>query len=95
MSNIPLARERLEKLANQNPEFAHEIDDIIGLLHRKPPARKAPAQSRAMTPALQEEIRQYAALYPNLGYRQIGAKFDVSIGRVSEALNCKEIMKPR
>jgi len=91
MSNIPLARERLEELANKNPEFAHEIDDIIGLLHRKPPVRKAAAQSQAMTCELAKEIRAYANKFPTLGYRQIGAKFNVSIGRVSEALNFKEL----
>jgi hypothetical protein len=91
MSNIPEARERLLKIAEEidwlNGKLGDEVRGIVRDLMVRPTAiRKARAQSTPMTDDLREELRSYARRNPNRTFADIGHHFQVNPGRVSEAL---------
>lgn len=96
MSNIPAARKRINSLVTyvaNNPDALEadqilaELIDIEGMLHRKPPVRKAGAQSQTMTPELAASIRAFAIRNEGMTFQAIGQRFNVNGGRVSEVLN--------
>lgn len=93
MSDIPLARRKLDALASrlhskQQYGAAVEIREICQeLLTRASPVRRAPIDSRKLTPQLAEEIREYVAANPDLSQQEVGVHFGVNHGRVSEALH--------
>lgn len=75
------------------PECRAELRSIIRRLrlierqmYRRSPKRKAAPESSVMTPYLKGKIRQYARKHSTASYKKIGDVFNVSIGRVSEAL---------
>jgi hypothetical protein len=91
MSNIPEARERLLKIADEidwlNGKLGDEVRGIVRDLMVRPTAiRKARAQSTPMTDELRDELRSYARRNPTKTYASIAHHFDVNPGRVSEAL---------
>lgn len=87
MSNIPLARERLQKLADRVPFIRPAINMIMEDLHREPCARKTAPSSTPMTAQLAAAIRQYANAHPDMPNQAIGEHFGVNAGRVSEAIH--------
>ncbi|MBC9176649.1 hypothetical protein [Pseudoroseomonas ludipueritiae] len=90
MSKIPEARRRLAELKQRtrSPDMAAEIEDIIGLMIRRPYARgRAPDRSRAVDETLAERIRRYAHAHPKMSQQEIAVHFGTNAGRVSEALH--------
>jgi len=67
-------------------EAAAEIRRLSANLSRRKPIRKAPISSQPMTPELAEEIRDYWKANPGISQPEIGTKFNVNQGRVSEAV---------
>jgi hypothetical protein len=53
---------------------------------RRPAVRTTPVKHRPLTPRLKAAIRSYAKLQPDASQVQIGRRFGVNPGRVSEAL---------
>lgn len=97
MSDVPQAREELGRIARGliNGELsasaaARQIRDVVPMLVRKPPIRQASPRRTQVTPELQDEIRAYARNYPDAQMMDIALRFDVNIGRVSEALREQE-----
>lgn len=95
MATIPENRIKLLAIADKLAELDHndlalELSIITYDLIRKPSIRPiTKTVSRPMTLQLWLDIREYASLHPELGMRQIGQYFNVSQGRVSEAINGK------
>lgn len=96
MSDIPAARERINnlityiQLEGRNTEWDQvvlELNAVEALLYRKPPVRKAEAQSQSMTPELAASIRAFAKRNEHMSFQAIGQRFNVNGGRVSEVLN--------
>ena len=93
-TGVPAGRDKLNALAlnlEQGTVTPHggatAIRAIIkGHLHRRRPTRKASPRSEKMTLALEREIRGYGYSNPEASYMQIGHRFNVSSGRVSEAI---------
>jgi hypothetical protein len=89
---IPDIQERLNQVADELEtgadicEAAAEIRRLSANLSRRKPIRKAPISSSPMTPELTEEIRDYWRANPAMSQTDIGAKFNVNAGRVSEAV---------
>lgn len=81
---IPDVADRLREMAAEHQ--LGELNILADALRRRPPIRRAPNSSRRMTPELRRQIRRYAAAHPGETYRQIGERFDVNVGRVSETL---------
>lgn len=92
MSNIPLARQRLDEmrvrfLGEGRDEDAAEIEGIIQNLHRvKYRSRRAPHQSQTVTGRLSLEIAEFAKANPQMTTAKIAERFNVNPGRVSEAI---------
>lgn len=97
MSNIPLAREELYRVAMLlEAEIigrhlgAIRIRRIIrDHLTREPPVRRAPDRHVKITPEMKRDIRAYARRNPEAHQVDIGNAFGVNPGRVSEILNGK------
>lgn len=84
---IPEVRSRLREIARHLPDReARQLRWLIGELKRRPRVRRAPVQSKRMTPVLQARLRRFAATHVEWSYQRIGAHFGVNAGRVSEAL---------
>jgi hypothetical protein len=81
---IPQCRDALTEIARQYG--ISEILPIVEQMHRRPPVRKARAKMRSLTPELIDQIKAHAAAHPDANYTEIGARFYVNTGRVSEAL---------
>lgn len=82
---VPDIRARLIEIARERA--IPEVEALARMLKRRSPARRAPATSRPVTPELAAEIRAYAAAHPTASQTQIGGRFNVNPGRVSEALH--------
>lgn len=81
---IPEVADRLRALGVERGD-----DELICLaeeLRRRRPTRKAPPKSTTVTPALQAEMRAVAKANPSMTQVEIGRRFNVNQGRVSEAL---------
>lgn len=97
MSNIPEGRKRLLELADllRNDELdkwsaADELQVIINqCLVRETPIRRAPTRPRRITTSMKREIVAYAAANPLAHQTDIGQRFGVNPGRVSEILTGK------
>lgn len=92
MSDIPLARKRLEDLAERlkatDPPASREILAILPLLVREPMSRRpAPVKpERKMTRQKAALILAYHSAFPEASNQDIADKFKVNPGRVSEVL---------
>jgi hypothetical protein len=87
--SIPEARDRIYQLINDY-EMPQEVYDkltaIADGMYRKFNGRKAPRFSRHMTRDIGDQVRLYAAEYPERAQQQIAEQFGINAGRVSEAL---------
>jgi hypothetical protein len=100
MSNIPRARQTIRFVIEElrhAPDFDKK-EGIIEMLERAekydmrrmPYARPvAPAKSTQITPDSAQAIRDYARDHPEMTLHEIGMKFNVNSGRVSECLHHK------
>lgn len=93
MSDIPKAREMLFEVVSDllglgQEDMAFRVADAINLLRRRPPVRpRAPRSAPPMTTVMAEFLRNYALSNPTLSHREIGQRFGIDGGRVSEALH--------
>lgn len=81
---IPEVRAELEELAIEHgiPRLKELADELI----RRRRIVPTPAKSKKMTPALKAAIKKYKKDNPDASYKEIADKYDVNIGRVSEAI---------
>jgi hypothetical protein len=98
MSNIPLARAELELAAYylENPSMTvlegraaalKHVKRALENMYRERPVRKAPVQSKRVTPCLEREVRAHALLNPSMPLALLAHRFNINPGRVSEILN--------
>ena len=85
---IPQIRNRLREIADQNG--IPEIHDLVDEMYRRAPARRAPVTSQRFTPALAAEIRREAREHPEMSEQELGNRFEVNPGRISDALHHKK-----
>lgn len=85
ISGIPAVRDRLRELADEHG--LEELRDLADQMYRRTARKRAPIRSPKLTPALAQQIRQYAANNPGAHQQDIAEKFGVNHGRVSEALD--------
>ena len=88
---VPEIQDRLRYIAMTLRDIrmfttANELDALVEQLSRRSPTKRAPNVSQPMTDELAERIRAYARSHPNATQVQIGVRFEVNPGRVSEAL---------
>jgi len=96
---IPECREELRSLIRRlrvvvtTPAHKSELKSILRQLrlierqmYRRRRKRRAAPESNPVTPDLIRKIRKYAIEHPRASYKEMGALYGVSIGRVSEAL---------
>lgn len=81
---IPDIQDRLIEIAHEIGNS--EIERLARKLSRRSPTRKAPNSSEPMTDKKAAQIRQYAKDNPRMTQVEIGRRFGVNQGRVSEAL---------
>lgn len=101
MKTIPQVREELLALAKdlkvsarlQNDDQAivslnssRKIIRLVKSLYRRPAIRRATTESAEATPMLMRRIKSYALSNTSMSYAKIGRHFNVSVGRVSEAV---------
>ena len=97
MKTLPQVRFELTQIAKCLKDTEHlELLDREGLgrvinrlvksMHRRKCVRRANIEHATITPELLKRIKQYATQHPTKSYAFIGNKFNVAIGRVSEAL---------
>lgn len=65
---------------------ARRIESLVRQMHRRKAVRRAAIEHAHVTPALRRQIKTYAISNPRMSYAKIGIRFNVSIGRVSEAV---------
>jgi hypothetical protein len=85
---------RLPDVANRLRELAidlacAELNDLADEIGRRSPRQRAPTTSARMTEALRVQIRAMKAAEPDLSQAEIGKRFNLNPGRVSEALRGK------
>jgi hypothetical protein len=90
MSNIILARQKIQGirerlLAQGDHEAANQLEDVIGLMHRRPAARRMERHSRPVSPAVRERIIELSET-TEMHSAEIAAEVGVNPGRVSEIL---------
>jgi hypothetical protein len=95
MSDIPMARERLNTLIGRlwgmsAGDVAAELKQIDALLIRQRPAHKANPRSTPMTPDIRRSIIDLSIKKPHLTQSEIAAEFGINIGRVSETLKSRK-----
>ena len=82
---IPQIRERLHELA-----MIHLIPELAILAEetkrRNNGRRRAPVVATKVTPAIRMSVADLMALRPDLGYSEVGRRFNIDKGRVSEIL---------
>ncbi len=92
LMTIPEVRAELLAVANTLEDwhnlhgYARVIRTLEKHLHRRKAVRRARPKATTMTPALGDEIWDYAVSRPSASYKDISQWFNVSIGRVSEVL---------
>jgi hypothetical protein len=85
---------RLPEVATRLRELAielgcDELDELADEIGRRSPRQRAPISSAPMTDALRAQIRAVKAAEPDLSQAEIGRRFNLNPGRVSEALRGK------
>ena len=92
MSNIPRAREWIGDIVTElvrrgQHDLAGQLTEVQGDLYRRRPARaRAPTQNLPVDARMAATLREYARTHPRMPLQEIGHKFNVNAGRVSEAL---------
>lgn len=83
---VPEVRALLTNIAlDQNLEILNII--AKKMYRRKPKYPVAKAKRQSLSPDKAERIRKYKALHPEMSNRDIGERFGVDGGRVSEAIH--------
>ena len=67
-----------------------QLEEIYRQLRNRTSPR-APNTSDTMTPQMARDIRRFHAANPDLTYHEIAVKFNVQIGRISEAIRGKRL----
>lgn len=80
---------RLPEIQHRLRRMALELNQLAAEIGRRPATERAPKRSVPITPILASKIRTFKALNPDASQQQIGARFRVNAGRVSEILNGK------
>ena len=89
MKTIPQVRNELLELANSGTigvSQSRKIKSLVKSLYRRPAIRRATPEHRHVTSELSASIRDWADKNPDHSYATIGRIWNVSIGRVSEAV---------
>lgn len=88
MKTIPQVRKELLLLADavRNDKVSRKLKSLVRNMYRRPYARKARTESITCTPELARQIKFFARSNPTWSYKRIANNFNVSIGRVSEAV---------
>jgi hypothetical protein len=85
---------RLPEVASRLRELAiklgcDELDELADEIGRRSPRQRARIASASLTDALRAQIRALKAAEPELSQVEIGRRFNVNPGRVSETLRGK------
>ncbi len=86
---IPEIRAELGRIASSgavSAAVARQLNKLAGELVRRKGTPRAPAKSEPMTPELRRRVRAYKRRHPDASHTEIGRKYNVNPGRVSEAL---------
>lgn len=91
MKTIPELREELLNMANdlrvEGASYqAGKLKRIVKQLYRRKSVRKAAIESAKFTPELKAQVITYANNHPHVSYIKIANRYNISTGRVSEAL---------
>lgn len=89
MSKIPQAREELVMIEHQLSALLVRIEAARRLLDRRKSTYRAYGTRATFTPVLALKIRAFAQMNPSWTQQRIAEKFNVTNGRVSEALHGK------
>ena len=84
---LPEVASRLRELAMEL--HCDELNDLADETARRSPRQRAPNTSAPMNDTLRKKIRAMKAAEPHLSQVEIGRRFSVNPGRVSEALRGK------
>jgi hypothetical protein len=87
---------RLPEVASRLRELAIDLDcneltDLANEIGRRSPRQRAPTTSAPITDALKAQIRAMKAAEPHLSQAEIGRRFNLNPGRVSETLRGKRV----
>jgi hypothetical protein len=90
MSNIILARQRIEQIAQElarsgQRDAARRLSSVLGLMHRRSPARRMPTHSRSVTPQIRRQVLEVAET-TDMHSAEIAVRLNLNPGRVSEIL---------
>lgn len=89
MSNIPLARDLLLRLADEIDEpYSFRVRNIVEtMMVKRSAVRRAPTKSVPVTEAIAKAVRKMAKKYPTMHQSEIALVFGLNQGRVSEILS--------
>ena len=84
---LPEVASRLRELATEL--HCNELNDLADETARRAPRQRAPVTSVPMNDTLRKKIKATKAAEPHLSQVEIGRRFGVNPGRVSETLRGK------
>jgi hypothetical protein len=90
MSNIILARERIQQIARElnragQQEIARRLSEAVSLMHRRSPVRRMGKSSRSVTPEIRQQVLELART-TDMHSAEIAVHLNLNPGRVSEIL---------
>lgn len=80
---------RIPEIQEQLRELSATIGVLAEELSRRSPTKRAQATSEKVTPELARAVKMYARLNPDETQAEVGKKFNINPGRVSEILRGK------
>lgn len=86
---LPEVRDALHEIAGDLISVAEKIKRLAEETRKRPAHRKAPAKARPISQELEESIMEFARQNPKASQFEIGKRFGVNQGRVSETLRGK------
>jgi hypothetical protein len=86
---LPEIEADLKKIAFALNLLSGRLQDLLKEIPRRKPTRRSKPSSTPMTPAIARGIRATAKANPDWSYAEIGKKYNVNTGRVSEVLRGK------
>lgn len=94
-SNIPLARDLLKEIAHVAPLgiARRMLNDVLPLMTRSKAIKSAPCRAKGVNYELARAVKRYADLHCKTPNRDIGRKFGIDGGRVSEIMNSKDLKR--
>lgn len=88
MSNIPLARSKLQAIVDDPYDVnKDDLKEVIALLNRRAPRHRAPTQHLTVTQEQIRTIRALRAVHPEMHVSEIATRVGTNPGRVSEVLH--------